>query len=54
MTETREKPDLEVMETNSQPSPRKDSGNTVLTIKLMIIASVVLGVLWVLDVLLAK
>ena len=54
MTETKEKPDMVVMETNSQPSPRKNSGNTVLTIKLMIIASVVMGVLWVLDALLAK
>jgi hypothetical protein len=54
MTETKEKSDIVVMETNSQPSPRKDSGNTVLTIKLMVIASAVLGVLWVLDVLLAK
>jgi heme/copper-type cytochrome/quinol oxidase subunit 4 len=54
MTETKEKPELDVMETNSQPSERKNSGNTLLTIKLMIIASVVLGVIWVLDSLLAK
>lgn len=33
---------------------RKDSGNMVLTMKVMIIASVVLGVLWILDAMLAK
>ncbi len=33
---------------------RKDSGNMLLTMKLMIIASVLLGVLWVLDAMLAK
>lgn len=43
-----------VIETGSQPPEQRNSGNTMLTIKLLIIASVVLGVLWVLDALLAK
>jgi hypothetical protein len=45
MTET-ERPDI--TETRETPE-RKDSGNTMLTIKIMIIASVLLGVLWILD-----
>ena len=46
MTTETERPD--VTETCETPE-RKDSGNTMLTIKIMIIASVLLGVLWILD-----
>jgi hypothetical protein len=52
MIETTEKPD--VTETGSTPSQPKDSGNLGLTIKLMIIASVFLGVLWILDAMVGK
>jgi len=52
MTETTEKPD--VTETGSTPPERKDSANLMLTVKMMIIASVFLGVLWILDALVTK
>jgi hypothetical protein len=51
MTETTQKPDITESDSGAK---RKDSGNTLLTIKLMIIASVVLGVLWILDAMFVK
>jgi hypothetical protein len=51
MMETKERPD--VAETDSTPR-RKDSANVMLTVKMMIIASVLLGVLWILDALVTK
>jgi hypothetical protein len=52
MIETTEKPD--VTETGSRPPKRKDSANLMLTLKMMIFASVLLGVLWTLDALVTK
>lgn len=52
MTETTEK--INSAEETSLAAKRKDGGNTALTIKLMIIASVVLGILWILDAYLVK
>jgi hypothetical protein len=51
MTTETEKPD--VTETGETPR-RKDSGNVMLTVKMMIIAGVFLGVLWILDALVTK
>ena len=51
MIETKEKPD--VAETDFSPR-RKDSANVMLTVKLMIITTVLLGVLWILDALVAN
>jgi cytoskeletal protein RodZ len=51
MIETKEKP--AVAETDSTPR-RKDSANVMLTVKLMIIATVLLGALWILDALVSK
>ena len=52
MTETTEKPD--VTETGSTPPKPRDSTNLRLTVKMMIIASLFLGVLWILDTLVTK